>query len=201
MNWLQKIGMTRGKASPQGLRFYLPEESGPFDAIYQSPDFPHVFLGSSDPDDIQKAKKLAGQPICCRFDLAAAQNEHLPHADFAFSLPEYPVWGEQEQQETQPEFQKAINILAKVIETRNCPIYVHCVAGMNRSVAVLAGAISRLTKRPVKNILQEIKSRRGSVGLHDSYLQMLSLSSPYDEPDWRQQIQDELNVEEGAAAA
>lgn len=192
MNWLQKICAYRGEASPRGLQFYMPETIGPFGSIYQSSDFPHVFLGSSDPDDIKEAETIAGQPICFRFDVAAVQNRHLPHADFETYLPEYSVWGKREQRRIQPKLKKTIDTLANIISTKSCPIYVHCSAGMNRSVAVLAGAISKLTNRSIESILKEIKSKRGSTSPHDSYLYMLSRQSPYDSPVWKKRIQEEL---------
>lgn len=193
-SWLQKICAYRGESTSRGLQFYQPEISGPITSVYQSVDFPNVFLGSSDPEDIKEAEQLAGQKICFRFDVAAVQNQHLPRADFETYLPEYSIWGEEEQQKTQPKFNQAIETLAHIIATRKCPIYVHCAAGINRSASVLAGAISKLTGRSVQNILKEIKSRRGIVSPHDSYLYMLSRFSPNDTPAWKKQVEEELFV-------
>ena len=99
MAWLKKIiSQLLGQPTLQGLELYKPENIGVFDDIYQSTDFPHVFLGAGTPEDIQRAEEKAGERICVRIDVAALSHlmEDLPKADIAIPLPEYPRWTEEE---------------------------------------------------------------------------------------------------------
>lgn len=181
MNWLQKIAAKfRGQQSLEGLAVYNPQEFGAFGGIYRSKDFPNVFLGSAEKEDFLAAERIAGQPICRKIDVT--------------NLPEYHIWGEKEQEETQPQFDYTANQLAEIIRTTNCPIYVHCRAGMNRSVSVLAGAISKLTGRKIADVLREIKSQRGQAHPDDAYLHMLTNYAPHDDIEWKEQTKRQLEL-------
>ena len=192
MNWLTKLSDYPGWPTEKGLSFYMPKTIGHYDDIYQSVDFPHVFLGSSNPHDMQRAEQLAGRPICFRVNVADLETKHLQPANLSYSLPEPEMWTEKEQREIKPVFKHVVDQLAHAIQTMDCPIYVHCYAGINRSVAALAGAISKLTGRPVSDVLGEIKSQRGSASPHDGYLFLLSDLSEYDSPGWKSNLQNEL---------
>lgn len=150
-------------------------------AIYQSPDFPHVFLGSMQLDDMMDAEKMAGQPICIRIDLtneslrprdlqSAPQSFRLPEATMKVPLPDEPKDLPLDQQAIwQQEFNKASDQLAEIISKNNCPIYVHCSVGMNRSVATLLAALSKLTGKPIGQLHAEMKSIRGMINPNPMY--------------------------------
>jgi protein tyrosine/serine phosphatase len=174
MSWLQKIsGNFYGDPSPKGLNLYEPIHTGDYGAIYQSKDFPHVFLGSSNTEDIKEAERIAGKPICFRVDVAALDNNELGKADLSLHLPERKMWDQRSEDEVQSVFDAAANKLAEIILEKNCPIYVHCFAGINRSVAVLAAALAKLTGKKAFEVLREIRSQR-QVSPADNYLYLLA---------------------------
>ena len=159
MNWFKKAQSFYGSPSMEGLSFYAPEKSGEFDNVYQSSDFPHVFLGGK--NDIEKAQQMTNEPICRVIDVS----KHLP---------EHRVWNQQEYQKTKKTLIKLINVVAATITSYSCPIYIHCQLGANRSVSVVAAAIAKLTGRSVMDVLSEIKTQRGMAGPDDAYLNMIS---------------------------
>lgn len=172
-NWLQKICTTfEGGSTPRSWGFYMPKEIGEPEAIYQSKDVPWVFLGSADNDDLMRVQKMSGRPVCMRIDLTDQDTSHMPAPSQKIPFPEFPVWTDPAYRDTQVRFNKAVDSVVGVIKNHQCPIYVHCSAGANRSVSVLASALSHITGRSVFDIIKEMKTRRGVVSPHDAYLMM-----------------------------
>ena len=151
----------RGQTSLRGLEFYNPESVGTFDRIYQSQDYPNVFLGGQ--DDLNQLPR----PACQIFDVSK-------------TLPEPKEWTELTFEQVKPQFDDLVQKLTNVISTTDCPVFVHCIAGQNRSPAVLASALSKLTGRGVLDILREMKQQRANIGPHDPYLYLATNSSPYE---------------------
>ncbi len=66
-------------------------------AVYQSPDFPHVFLGGADPDDIRVVEETAGRPVCIRIDLRSSSageigfSEKVAPPQMRIPLPDEPA--------------------------------------------------------------------------------------------------------------
>ena len=164
MTWFSRLAQSySGDVSPQLLTHYAPEHApithvDDITKIYQSKDFPHVFLGSA--DDLGEVQNLIDESVCRIVDVSK-------------NLPEHPVWNIEDYQQVNTIFVKLVNQLARIIASTKCPIYVHCKLGANRSVAVLAGAIAKLTGRPVFDVLKEIKTQRGIVAPQDAYIDML----------------------------
>lgn len=139
--------------------------------VYQSPDFPHVFLGGD--DELEEAEAKAGQPVCKVIDC-----RDLPELDATEESP-IPAWDYSTYLSVQSHFNKKVQTVIQAIESLNCPIYVHCAMGANRSVSVLSAALSSLTNRSVDDILTEMKKVRGAVSPQDPfYLMALDFSSP-----------------------
>ncbi len=147
--------------------------------VFQSSDFPHVFLGGE--DDRQEAEQMAGQPICKVVDC-----RDLPEIDQA-------AWDYPEFLTVQREFDVKVKDLIQKISTTDCPIFVHCALGANRSVAVLASALTQLTGKPVNQVLSEMKQVRAFVGPQDPYYLMALQQSPSETPEHKQQVFDELD--------
>ncbi len=128
--------------------------------VYRSSDFPHVFLGGE--DDIQEAELKAGQPMCKIVDC-----RDLPEIG-----PENPSWDFGFYATVKVQFDNKVKHVVELIQSVDCPIYVHCVLGANRSVSVLASALSILTNRSIDDILSEMKSSRTVVSPQDPYYMM-----------------------------
>lgn len=147
--------------------------------VFQSSDFPHVFLGGE--DDLQEAEQMAGQPICKVVDC-----RDLPEIDqTAWDYPEFLM--------VQRDFDAKVKDLIQKISNTSCPIFVHCALGANRSVAVLASALTQLTGKSVNQVLSEMKQVRAFVGPQDPYYLMALQQSPSETPEFKQQVFDELD--------
>jgi len=178
MSWFKKATSFQGSPSLEGLQFYQPEQIGEFEGIYQSPDFPNVFLGGK--EDLQRVKEMNNSPICRIIDVSRY-------------LPEFPNWTQQLYDKYRITMMSIINNVASTIQNTRCPIFVHCEMGANRSVSVLAAAIAKLTGRSVMDILREIKSQRGIAAPHDVYLHMISQNFEPDEKI-REKVKQQLEV-------
>lgn len=155
--WLKKLcQQLLGKPSQQTMQYYLPQTYTSVNDIFQSSDFPHVFLGGQ--DDLEDVQKLAGQMPCQIFDCR--------------DLPEMSLWQYNDFLNVQQKFDAKVNQLGQIILTTKCPVFVHCAAGVNRSVSVLSAAISELTSKPLNSVLSEIKSKRYMIGPDDPYYLM-----------------------------
>lgn len=171
MSWLQQIAQRFENTSYWGRRFHQdnPDFAGDFD-VYQSADFPHVFLGGA--NDINDAEKKAGQSMCkivdCR-DLPEIDAEN-PSWDFGFYTT------------VKAKFDQKVEHVVSLIQSTKCPIFVHCAAGINRSVAVLAAALSLLTNKSIDTILADMKNSRMVVAPQDPYYLMALETSPSEAP-------------------
>lgn len=161
--------------------------------VYQSPDFPYVFLGGADEDQLKVVEQTTGKPICIRVDLRSHSPresfffEEVPEAHMRVPLPDNPpIEAPTQMNEWQAVFNKTVDQLAEIIARNQCPIYVHCSAGMNRSVATLVAALAKLTGREFADILGEMKQIRPVVHPNPTYLQ------------WGQQAAEE-NIERDVA--
>jgi hypothetical protein len=207
VSWLRRIGKTfYGEPTPATTELYRSQPGDPL-AIYQSPDFPHVFLGGADISDIQEAAQIAGIPVngFRRFNVAAqdtkkeeGQMGSVPF--FSANLPEasHQTGGLMDQwmyEAAQTEFNQIADTLAQAIISSNQPIYVHCHAGKNRSASVLAAALTAITNKSLVDILREMKEQRGMVAPHDAYFMMAAEYSKNDPDDWKQQIQQKLDLD------
>lgn len=147
--------------------------------VYQSRDFPHVFLGGE--DDLDKAQQKAGQPICKVVDC-----RDLPEIDATdWDYPEYLA--------AQQSFNAKVQNTMRIISSSQCPVFVYCALGANRSVAVLASALAQLTGRSIHELLNEMKQVRMFVAPQDPYYLMALQESPQESPEFKQQRFDELN--------
>lgn len=177
--WLKKIAQQLlGRPSITTVRNYQPQSFTSHDDVFQSSDFPHVFLGGQ--DDWNEVVTKAGQQICAVFDCR--------------DLPEKKVWNHQDLHTTQQQFNAKVAQLEQMINSSNCPIFVHCAAGINRSVSVLAAAISKLTGKPLNSVLAEMKSKRGMISPDDPYYLMALEHCSQTTPEQRQQMFNELAV-------
>lgn len=144
------------------------------ESIYQSPDFPHVFLGAAEEDDIRSVEEKAGKPVCIRIDLRGfgvderTFSEDVPSPQMRVPLPDDPT-KTPDMKEWQTKFNQTVDQLASIISSNQCPIYVHCSAGMNRSVATLGAALSKLTGRDFQDILSEMKMLRPMINPNTTY--------------------------------
>ena len=195
--WLTKIcNRYRGKEFPLSVNYYLPQKIGPAENIYQSPDFNWVFLGSAEQDDLKKVQQISGRPVCVRLDLTDKDTSHLPRNGIKIPFPEFNTWTEPQYDQVQHVFNETVDFLSQLItQNRHCPIYVHCSAGMNRSVAILASALANLTGRPLNTILSEMKSIRGIILPHDVYYMMALENSQSDSPETKADMKDQLNLD------
>ena len=136
------------------------------DAVYRSPEFPHVFLGAADEADIQTVEKITGRPVCIRVDLRSESNKErnfpagIKPPQMRVPLPDEPGQEPATMEYWRNEFEATVNQLAEIIASNDCPIYVHCSAGMNRSVATLSAALAKLTGRGFTDVLKERKELR-----------------------------------------
>ena len=184
MSWLTKMRM-RGEPSMKGQQFWTPETVGVFDqwgrpALYQSKDFPHVFLGGE--DDINRVDDISRIPVCEVID--------------ASILPEPKIWDEETYQAIKPMFKDVVKRIINAITSLTCPIFVHCKAGMNRSVSTLATAISELTGRSVLDVVREMKQQRANVSPHDPYLYLAVDSSSHESEETKEEISQVLALPE-----
>ncbi len=208
MNWLKKAVKFRGRTSPKSIQWYRPPggfpkidprdpRSDPTNLYAWPPDNPRIFLGPADSTRIKEVESITGQPVCRRIDVAFHENTEIPGtapASSKYTLPEHENWSDPEIQQVWPEFKSAADDIVKTFQTTNCPIYVHCKAGINRSAAVLAAALTRITGQTLQQILMEMKSQRFIISPHDSYFAMAAMYSPSDSPEWKQQVWSDLDV-------
>ena len=197
MSWLKRATRYTGRSSPYMEGYYMPKQIGRPDTIYQCPEAPWVFLGGADLDDIRAAEQMAGQPICLRVDVTDKNTTELPGPVIKIPLPEFRTWSGAQYEAVQQDFQEAASRLAQVIQSRRCPIFVHCSAGANRSVSVLAAALTQITGRPVFDILREMKSVRGLVHPHDPYVMMaLDYSQSEEDVSQREMIRQNIDMDQ-----
>lgn len=180
MEWLRKLSQSFFDTQFWAHQFRKenPEYEPRFD-VYQSSDFPHVFLGGE--DDLAEAEAKAGQPICQIVDL-----RDLPEINES-------AWDYATFTTVQKSFDSKVNDLVQKITNTDCPIFVHCALGANRSAAVLAAALAQLTNKPLNTILSEMKQVRSFVGPQDPYYLMALQQSPSETPEFKQQRFDELD--------
>lgn len=203
-NWFQKFCTRyRGYHTDNVVRRYMPENIGEMEEVYQSSDLPWVFLGGADRSEMQQAEQLAGQPICARIDVTDADTRHLPEPlTQKIPFPEFKIWDDQSYSETKNLFNKTVDMVTQTISSRRCPIYIHCSAGANRSVSILAAAISRITGKSIFEILREMKSKRGIVSPHDVYVMMAveNSTNPHD-VSHRQQLLEDVAIDEDSPSS
>lgn len=180
MEWLRKLSQSFTDTQYWGGEFskknpdYVPKFE-----IFQSPDFPHVFLGGE--DDFEEVEARAGQPICKIVDCRDLPEIGASDWDYATYLT------------VQRQFNSKVQDLIQKISTTNCPIFVHCALGANRSVSVLAAALAKLTNKSLDQILSEMKQVRSFVGPEDPFYLMALDQSPSEDPQFKQQRFDELD--------
>jgi len=163
-------------------RYYNPKEVGGFD-VYRSSDFPNVFLGGQHDQD--RVEELAGQ-ICQTFDC-----RDLPEIQGKTSY-----WTQQQYLSVKTRFDKKVNKLINTITSnKNCPVFVHCALGANRSVAVLAAALCELTGKSVNSILGEMRSQRALVSPQDPYYLMALERSTGDNESFKNTAFQELDID------
>lgn len=208
MHWIKEAVRFEGRTSPHSFKWYRPKVTPIDPDVYLQriqqlyswpPGNPRIFLGPADPQEIKRIETITGMPVCKRIDVAFQQNKENPNlspADYTFQLPEYKVWEDAEMQSIWPEFKMAADTVVQAWqETQGqCPIYVHCVGGVNRSAAVLAAALTRITGNPLRDVLQDIKTGRGSISPMDPYFAMAAKYSPSDSEVWKQQVWQELDT-------
>lgn len=195
-NWLQKISNSYlGQPSETALQWYAPTQIGDYSTIYQSKDIPWVFLGSASMEDIEQVQQMAGKPVCIRYDLTDANTNSLPVTSYKYRFPELPVWDDNAYNAVSKYFREAVNNLVNLIMSHRCPIYVHCTAGANRSVSILAAALSKITGKSIFDVLREIKNQRGLASPHDAYV-MMALDSSDNPQDLqiKPTVQQKLNL-------
>jgi hypothetical protein len=209
-NWLHKISAVfRGSiTAPLSRRRYdVPHEIVPnfteqndvYWNVYQSPYHDFLFLGGTNPEELQQAEKTAGKPICYRISVTDADTGHLPGVEIKFPLPEILYWGygstsealnevTQKNMETFHNAVKTVVGLVKMFEAedKNCIIYLHCSAGMNRSPAVMARAISEMHDIPIDETLKGIDQVR-PVALNDGFYIAAIHENPA-EPEWEESM-------------
>lgn len=180
MSWLQRIAQRFVDTGYWGQQFHHenPQFIPQFD-IYQSSDFPHVFLGGA--DDLDEAQSLAGQPICKIVDC-----RDLPEVGREAS------WDYSEYLAAKTQFDAKVRNVIRIISSTQCPIFIHCALGANRSVSVLAAALSQLTGKSVHQILGEMKQVRSLVSPQDPYYLMALEHSP-ESPEFKRRRFDELD--------
>jgi len=182
MSWLQRIAQRYEDTKYWGRSFRQqnPDFAGGFE-VYQSPHFPHVFLGGE--QELDEAEEKAGQPMCKIVDC-----RDLPEIDA-----ENPSWDYGFYATVKAKFDKKVKQLAGTIQSADCPIYVHCAMGANRSVSVLAAAISLLTNQPIDTILSDMKQSRMVVNPQDPYYLMALEESPAESPEFKERRYLELD--------
>ncbi len=140
--------------------------------IYQSRDFPWVFLGSAEPDDLREVSVKTGVPPekIRHIDVTSEVVVDLPPADLKVPLPDAPKWRNHEEQNMwKSVFWNLADDVANIIRQAGRSgeiVYIHCSAGKNRSVATLAAALSQLyaedmnMPRSPDQIISEIREQR-----------------------------------------
>jgi hypothetical protein len=176
MSWLRQIAQRFENTSYWGRSFLQenPDFVGGYD-VYQSPNFPHVFLGGE--DDLDEAEAKAGQSMCKIVDC-----RDLPEIDA-----ENTSWDFDFYSTVKFQFDKKVEHVVSLIQSANCPIFVHCAAGINRSVSVLAAALAILTNQSIDTILADMKKSRMMVGPQDPYYLMALEASPSEQSGVREQ--------------
>ena len=146
-------------------------------ALFQSPDFPWVFLGSDDPDDLLSvaAKTGVSPEEILRIDVSDLPAKGLPPSVLKVPLPDEtnpnePMWKSPEEQSMwKSVFWNLADDVADTIRQAGIsgkPVYVHCKLGKNRSVATLAAALSQLYAEDMNmpkspdRIISEISQQR-----------------------------------------
>ena len=128
---------------------------GPSSNVYKPNDiFECVFLGGA--DDIQRASEISG----------GFAPENIIDVR---SLPELPTWNSEDFVNIGPSFQSFADIVLNKLTSGECPIYVHCAVGANRSASVLAAVLSRITSRPLLDVISEMKEQRSDVAPDTAY--------------------------------
>lgn len=197
MSWIKKLAFRLdGKSTYFGQNVKDPrgviDRNTPIN-VYRSIDFPHVFLGGADIDDISDVEQMAGAKICARIDVTDAEvSRMLPPHTIKTPLPEHRQWDEQKYNAAQEQFNQTADQLCQIITANHCPIYVHCSAGVNRSVSILSAALSKLTNRPLNDILTEMRTQRFHISPHDAYYLMALEYSPADDTH-KQQVRQEMD--------
>ena len=176
MNWLKRVSQRFEDTRYWATQYHRENPQSEWkEDVYQSPDFPHVFLGGE--DDFDEAEAMAGQPFCKVIDC-----RDLPEIGA-----EDPSWDYGRYLVIQQRFQDKVKYVAEQITSSDCPIYVHCAAGANRSVAVLGAALARLTNKPLDGILGDIRASRSLAGPQDPYYLMALQESPAEAPETKTQ--------------
>lgn len=195
---MKQAATYRGQPSMDAFQEYRPEspsyEPG---EIYRSKDYPHVFLGSAEWGDMERAARMAGihPEDFLRFDVAAHETPGgLPDPYYSAELREQDM-GEGDYRQAQGRFNAAADALVQTIQSSNRPIYVHCVAGANRSASVLAAALARLTGRGIRDVLKEMKQARMEIAPHDTYFLMAAEYSQHEDDQWLTEMQRRLDRE------
>lgn len=181
MSWLYRTAQRFTDTNFWGKRHLRnnPDVSYGLD-VFQSPDFPHVFLGGE--YELEEAEAKAGQKICKILDC-----RDLPEVGPMSS------WSHSEFSQVQSKFNAKVNELIGYISNLDCPIYVHCALGANRSVSVLASAITKLTGKTLDQVLSEMKSVRSVVRPQDPYYLMALQESPSDPEELKDRMFAELS--------
>lgn len=133
----------------------------------------------------KEVEALAGQPICSTVDC-----RELPEIE---NSPGKRSWDFATFTTVQLDFDSVVNDLVQKITNIDCPIFVYCVNGANRSASVLAAALAQLTKKPLNQVLSEMKQARAYVSPSDPYYLMALQQSPTDTSEFKQQTFDELD--------
>jgi len=193
MEWLRKLSQSFLDTQFWGKQFHEqnpehqpPDEpwiNGQFE-VYQSSDFPHVFLGGE--NDFEEVETKAGQPICEVVDC-----RDLPEINKSWDFATFTT--------VQTQFDSKVHDLIQKIISTNCPIFIHCAMGANRSVSVLAAALAQLTGKSLNNILSEMKQVRSCVYPSDPYYLMALQQSPSETPEFKQQRFNELDQDSNTA--
>ncbi len=198
MNWLYKTFGISGGRGEWAAQQYSPGASMPSFNIYQCPEKPWVFLGQGeDSTDFEIAtaqfERTFGNPPTCilRFQVTGETlDPKLPPAVAVEPLPDpnTQVWSDAEYSEVQSRFNERAEQIANTIEhNQSCLIFVHCAAGVNRSPAILAAALSRITGKSIFEILRGMKEQRTLVSPTDAYIMMALEFSNH--PDDQRQVQ------------
>lgn len=195
MRWLHKISNYHGTSWLTPHRYdkhHIDINDDNVDNIYQSSDFPWVFLGGATINDINTVQQIAGQSICIRFDVTDRDTSNLPNPVTKIPFHEPDVWTMDYYNKTQQRFNDTANSLVDAIQNNRCPIYVHCSAGINRSVSILAAALTKLTRKKLDDILQEMKSMRAIIAPQDPYYLLALEYSPSDSQQDKQDVKNQL---------
>ena len=176
--------------------------------IYQSPEKPWVFLGEGESSadfelaSAQFERTFGQEPSCVlRFQVAGEQlDPKLPPAVVVEPLPDPSTdsWSDAEFRRVQERFNERAEQIANTIEhNQTCLIYVHCAMGVNRSPAILAAALSRITGKSIFEILRSMREQRTFVAPTDPYIMMaLEFSNHPEDQRQVQTARQEMHVPE-----